>query len=484
MSRLPVIGGDENAWGDILNNFLEQAHNPDGTLKYSAVQNSIPDASDNTKGIIQLAGDLGGTASSPTVSGLSSKVDSSTLDAHTTSSTSVHGIADTSKLETTTGSQAKVDVHVNNSTNAHPASAIGFAPTGDISETNTQGAVEGLDSRLSVHESSLFGSSVHGVVEHDWGRSDWSSLNPVVITADGSQSFATSIVDGKGRLSGALSDGSLRVAYMLPNTNWADSEMRSIIWGPTSAWATNNAQQGHLHRVREYSPGQWEAIGIWTSVVFGGDYSFLHVASVRWDGSYNSLKQSAGNMNGAQDSSYIDRTLSIINIQRWNYGIWFNQYHAIQPDRFKFITTSDTVTASDFANTTFNEVDKSLFGIDLNLNKFIIVDDTDTNAVDSTHVGAGIIRPSAGSLQKRWTPFVMATRVIGGDANTVPVEIKRWRLGEPEPDWGEPRVRRGTVTSNGTVPSLALGPGQNALWNAHFYNSSGGDWGNISCRKL
>jgi len=484
MSRLPVTGGDENTWGDILNNFLEQAHNSDGTLKSSAVQSSIPDASDSAKGIIQLAGDLGGTASSPTVSGLSSKVDSSTLDAHTTSSTSVHGIADTSELETASGAQAKVDSHVNDSTDAHPASAIGFTPAGDISETDTQGAVEGLGSRISIHESSLLGSSVHGVVEHDWGRSDWSSLNPVVITADGAQSFATSIVDGKGRLSGPLSNGSLRVAYLLPNTNWADSEMRSVIWGPATTWATNNAQQGHLHRVREYSPGQWEAIGIWTSVVFGGDYSYLHVASVRWDGTYNSLKQSGGSMTGAQDSSYIDRTLSIINIQRWQFVSWFNQYHAIQPDRFKFITTSDTVTASDFADATFNETNKNLFGIDLNLNKFIIVDDTDTNAVDPTHVGAGIIRPSSGSLQKRWTPFVMATRVIGGDANTVPIEIKRWRLGEPEPDWGEPRVRRGTVTSNGTVPSLALGPGQNALWNAHFYNGSGGDWGNISCHKL
>jgi len=33
MARLPIPGGDNGTWGDILNNFLRIAHNPDGTLK-------------------------------------------------------------------------------------------------------------------------------------------------------------------------------------------------------------------------------------------------------------------------------------------------------------------------------------------------------------------------------------------------------------------------------------------------------------------
>ncbi len=37
MSRLPNIGSDDGTWGGILNDFLEQAHNADGTLKSSAV---------------------------------------------------------------------------------------------------------------------------------------------------------------------------------------------------------------------------------------------------------------------------------------------------------------------------------------------------------------------------------------------------------------------------------------------------------------
>ncbi len=40
MSRLPTPGSDDNAWGDILNDFLLVSHNADGSLKSSAVSAS------------------------------------------------------------------------------------------------------------------------------------------------------------------------------------------------------------------------------------------------------------------------------------------------------------------------------------------------------------------------------------------------------------------------------------------------------------
>src|ERR1035437_905189 len=33
MSRLPIPGSDKGTWGDILNNYLSQSHNSDGSLK-------------------------------------------------------------------------------------------------------------------------------------------------------------------------------------------------------------------------------------------------------------------------------------------------------------------------------------------------------------------------------------------------------------------------------------------------------------------
>jgi len=114
MARLPEPGGDSGQWGDVLNDYLKVAHDADGSLKDNSVASGniqdgsitvakiatsgsptdgqsltysgnslawatasgsgvVPDASSSTKGLVQLAGDLGGTAASPTVPGLASK---------------------------------------------------------------------------------------------------------------------------------------------------------------------------------------------------------------------------------------------------------------------------------------------------------------------------------------------------------------------------------------------------------------------------
>jgi hypothetical protein len=128
MARLPIPGSDDGTWGQVLNGFLAISHDSDGTIKANAVDstalqdNSVsgtkiqdntvteaklsagsgangqvltknsslsggfewtsaagsPDATTTTKGIVQLAGDLSGTAASPTVPGLANKVNTST----------------------------------------------------------------------------------------------------------------------------------------------------------------------------------------------------------------------------------------------------------------------------------------------------------------------------------------------------------------------------------------------------------------------
>lgn len=113
MARLPVPGSDDGTWGTILNDFLNVELNGDGTLKIrsdgtlanlmhvtgnesvsgtkafsasptvptptlgsqaanktyvdSVASSGAPDATTSSKGIVQLAGDLAGTAASPTV---------------------------------------------------------------------------------------------------------------------------------------------------------------------------------------------------------------------------------------------------------------------------------------------------------------------------------------------------------------------------------------------------------------------------------
>ncbi len=116
MPRLPQPGGDQGSWGHLLNDFLAVEHDTEGRLKIrtegifvrtttdqtiagvktftsspivptptsntqaanksyvdSVATSGAPDASSSTKGLVQLTGDLGGTAASPTVPQLSSK---------------------------------------------------------------------------------------------------------------------------------------------------------------------------------------------------------------------------------------------------------------------------------------------------------------------------------------------------------------------------------------------------------------------------
>lgn len=122
MARLPQPGGDDNVWGAVLNDFLSTSHNTDGTLKNGVVHSdtltagsavsgqvlsydgsdlswatptgsgSVPDATASVKGLVQLTGDLSGTAGSPTVPGLATKADTSALNAHTTNTSNPHAV--------------------------------------------------------------------------------------------------------------------------------------------------------------------------------------------------------------------------------------------------------------------------------------------------------------------------------------------------------------------------------------------------------
>lgn len=41
MARLPTVGGDNNNWGEVLNDFLEVSHSSDGSLKKSSIEASL-----------------------------------------------------------------------------------------------------------------------------------------------------------------------------------------------------------------------------------------------------------------------------------------------------------------------------------------------------------------------------------------------------------------------------------------------------------
>jgi hypothetical protein len=153
---------------------------------------------------------------------------------HAADTTAVHGIADTSVLETTTGSTAKVAAHEADATAAHAASAVAFTPTGAIAATDVQAALAEVDSEksatghahsgtyvpvadLTAHESD---TSTHGIA-------DTSVLETTThITASGKGFVNHGSTAGTARPSGYASVewyGSVTPSNAITGDTWVDT---------------------------------------------------------------------------------------------------------------------------------------------------------------------------------------------------------------------------------------------------------------------
>ena len=318
-------------------------------------------------------------------------------------------------------------------------------------------------------------------IVHDWSLHGWAPWDEVVITRHGTQRFDKSVSGGRGVVSGPGPENNHRVALLRQGTLWRDAEVRSVVWGPTGAWNGNNAQQGHLHRVRQIGPNLWEGIAVWTSVAFGFDMGYLHCASVRWNGTTLWQSSNDGGM-GTNDNAWIDRRLPLVSASRFEaFGLVFTRLGILPPHGYGI--RPGTVVTVDSEDDSYDAVNVPIQGVD----PAGFIQLQYGSAAAPLTVARGHVTPSGPDQQKRWCPFGFATRVRGGTAGSVLVEAKRWRYGwEPEPGWDDPRVMRTNVIPDqgGNVPTMATQPGAHGLWAAHFYNGSGGAWGPVSFVSL
>lgn len=94
----------------------------------------------------------------------------SAVSSHESDTTSVHGIADTSALETTSGAQAKVDAHTGDTSDAHDATAISITDTGTYyAGSEVEAALQEVGASLSAVD--VLTDLVAGVtVPPGWGQ--------------------------------------------------------------------------------------------------------------------------------------------------------------------------------------------------------------------------------------------------------------------------------------------------------------------------
>lgn len=239
MARLPTPGSDDGTWGGVLNDYLSVALDTDGTLKTSAIPDAtaaakgkvqlggdlaggtadapkvtglqghpvgpaapadgqtlvynstasqwepatvtgsgtVPDATASTPGIIQLSGDLGGSATSPTVPGLTGKEPSITAG---TNSQYWRGDKSWQTLDKTAVGLANVD----NTSDAAKNSASVTLTNKTISGANNtlssipEAAVTNLTTDLSGKEPAV----TAGTTSQYWrGDKSWQTLDKTAV---------------------------------------------------------------------------------------------------------------------------------------------------------------------------------------------------------------------------------------------------------------------------------------------------------------
>jgi len=224
MARLPQPGSDDGTWGAILNDFLSTSHASDGTLKPAAITDAgaaddaavvhtsgaetisgtktfsaspvvptptlntqaanktyvdtvasagAPDATTTSKGLIQLAGDLAGTASTPTVPGLANKAATSTT------------------ISAGTGLTGGGDLSANRTISANFGTGAGTVAQGNDSrivgaeQTTNKGAANGYASLNSstVVPSAQLGSGTADTTTFLRGDNTWATTPAAPVTS-------------------------------------------------------------------------------------------------------------------------------------------------------------------------------------------------------------------------------------------------------------------------------------------------------------
>lgn len=140
MARLPSPGADSGVWGSILNAYLLEAHNADGTLKANSVNSgAVVDGAINSDKLAAGSGtngqvltkdstsaggmkwstsaaaatNLSSTATATSVTVASSSGDDATIPAATTGTAGVMSAADKTKLDGLTQGGSNVRVYQN-----------------------------------------------------------------------------------------------------------------------------------------------------------------------------------------------------------------------------------------------------------------------------------------------------------------------------------------------------------------------------------
>lgn len=314
------------------------------------------------------------------------------------------------------------------------------------------------------------------VVNHDWTLNGWDPFFKVVINIHGNDSYSDTIVTGRGRITGTGTNGNRREWRLHRDTNFANSEVRSLWWGG-SVWDSGGSgatpQMGHVHRAKEVAPGVWQGWVV-SNNIFLTEQNTINQNI--WEGAGTSTLILGSR--GGSKTFPLARTLQVTGVTRVNFLGWINQY-VVNPKHMYGIKNGDLVTTTSL-DSTFVETGQPVT-VDYATGAANIPEAVTQSGVAAKFDVGTITVTGAG---KHW-PYWVASRLIGNV-----LTVKAWRFKEDEPDWGDPeaiKIFDTSVTNPGpsqggnpnpgdnsgfTVPAPTTGRGYCGLVIAHLRNNA------------
>ena len=303
-------------------------------------------------------------------------------------------------------------------------------------------------------------------IQHNWVRDGWLPWVPVPVNPSGDTVYTDSVAGVRGRVTGTGTGGNRREWRLRRSTNWVDSEIVSLWWGG-SVFDSDVAlpQMGHVHRAQLGDDGRWRTVVV-TNNIFGSQPNTVNQNV--WESEDDTL--TLGSNGQAKTFGELDRALTVVAVQRLNFGGWLNQ-HVVTPAHRYGLAIGDVADVTSL-DSTFAGSGVAVTAV---ANGLVTFSETTTEEAVARKVDSGAITPTNASARRYWPYWVRSQ--LRGDV----LKVKAWRYMDPEPDWGSTTsvqdVDFAGAADPGPNATMPTGPGLCGLVAAHLRNDAYMEYG-------
>ncbi len=328
-------------------------------------------------------------------------------------------------------------------------------------------------------------------VDHDWDADGWTPFTEVLINDDaplgGHSAQTLSVVGSRGRITNTHTAGNIRKVYPRENTEWLDSEIKSLWWGSDvfSSTGTNPAtpQMGHFHRGYIDEDGYWRGVVV-TNNIFLTDVNVINANIWNHDPTeapVDQLDLGAAGGSKTYDDLRLLRQLRILGVTRIIFGVSINEYLVTPPNLMGLEATTPVVVDTKLDATFAVATATAPSGLGPG---YVQITDAESGPAVAHKFEAGTITPTSDSARRYW-PYWVKSKLVGSK-----LHVKVWRYSDVEPDYSDPNYGAvfdfspGGANDPGSAARSPVEPGFCGLVGAHLRNGRFIEYGTFEARSL